>query len=289
MGLAASQGRYLCLTARNNDLIYEGQQISQQRLNLAKETQEVSDKYNAAMSNTLMQATTPEGGNQLLTYEILTSQDPFSGLCMRLVDLDGHVVVPKQGKSVDVTRPNDDGIDYTINVRSADEFISKFLSDVDGDTLVELKAKNLEELTQYYTETHPNSNVKFELRNNVNTNLKKEDERFLEDDNCLDPKYLQEMLTSGQWLIEQATVSEKGWESIDWQGSTAISQVYDESDDAAAEAEYESDMKELEKRDKILELRLEQVQTEQSAVQTELDSIKQVISKNVEDSFGTFA
>ena len=79
MGLAASQGRYLCLTARNSDLVYEGQQISQQRLALTNETQEVADKYNEAMNNKIMQANTADGVTQQLTYDILTSQNPYSG------------------------------------------------------------------------------------------------------------------------------------------------------------------------------------------------------------------
>ena len=44
MGLAASQGRYLCLTARMSDLVYEGQQISQQRMALAKESSAVAEE-----------------------------------------------------------------------------------------------------------------------------------------------------------------------------------------------------------------------------------------------------
>ena len=48
-------------------------------------------------------------------------------------------------------------------------------------------------------------------------------------------------------------------------------------------------MTQIQKQDKLLELRLEQVQTQQESVQTELESIKQVIDKNIEDSFKTFA
>ena len=43
MGLAASQGRFLCLTARLNDLVYEGQQIAQQRLALAEESKNIAE------------------------------------------------------------------------------------------------------------------------------------------------------------------------------------------------------------------------------------------------------
>ena len=101
MGLAASQGRYLCLTARNSDLVYEGQQISQQRLALTNETQEVADRYNDAMNNKIMQANTADGVTQQLTYDILTSQNPYSGLGMRLVDVNGNVVIP--GEYIEVS------------------------------------------------------------------------------------------------------------------------------------------------------------------------------------------
>ena len=268
MGLAASQGRYLSLTARNNDLIYEAQQISQQRLNIAKDTQVAADKYNKALSNTIMQASTPEGSNQRLTYEILTSQDPFSGLCMRLIDSYGNVVVPKQGYTLEVTKPNEDGIDQTTKVTSSAEFLAKFMPDLDSDTAEKLKAMNLEELSEYYKTNFTDSNLKLNLRNNVNTNLINEGEHYLEDDNCLDPAYLQEMITSGEWTIQQAGDTESGWDDITWQGSNSITEIYDTSDDAVAEAEYETATKELQKEDKILELKLEQVQTEQKAVET---------------------
>ena len=91
-------------------------------------------------------------------------------------------------------------------------------------------------------------------------------------------------------MIQQENPQEEsGWEDFEWQGSSRVNEVLDTSDDAAAEAKYEAAMKDIQKKDKILELRLEQVQTEESAIETEIESIKQVIDKNIEDSFGTFA
>ena len=290
MGLAASQGRYLCLTARNSDLIYEGQQISQQRLALTQETQAVAEKYNEAMNNTKLQATTPEGGTQQLTYEIITSQDPFSGLCMRIVDLNGNVVVPKNAESLSVTSKNEEGEDVTTSVSSAFEFVNLYLSDLDSETAADLSNKSLTSLMEYYNQNYPNSGITVSYNPSLYSSLKNNNERFCYDENCLDPEYLQRMLTSGEWLLQQvSTEVEAGWEDIVWQGSSAISEVYDTSDDAAAEAEYESAMTQIQKQDKLLELRLEQVQTQQESVQTELESIKQIIDKNIEDSFATFA
>ena len=148
----------------------------------------------------------------------------------------------------------------------------------------------LEELVTYYNANYKNSGVSVEYTNTVNAQLKNADEKYLYDENCKDPEYLQEMLETGQWMLEQVSSdSESGWEEFMWQGSKLITETYDTSDDRAAEAKYESAMRELQKQDKLLDLRLEQVQTEESAVEKELDSIKQIIEKNIEDSFGTFA
>ena len=299
MGLAASQGRYLCLTARNSDLVYEGQQISQQRLALTNETQEIADRYNEAMNNKIMQANTADGVTQQLTYDILTSQNPYSGLGMRLVDVNGNVVIP--GEYIEVSSKEKqeatDGEEALSNnynsskkYSSKEEFIQKYFSDVTGDELTELSSKSLADLCDYYNELYPESELNVVYKDKSNSELVGEGEHVVKDANCMDPLYLQEMLSTGQWLIQQANPNEEsGWDDITWQGSSLISEVYYTADDAAAEAEYESAMTKIQKQDKLLELRLEQVQTQQSSVEKEMESVKQIIDKNIEDSFKTFA
>ena len=148
----------------------------------------------------------------------------------------------------------------------------------------------LPEIKNYYETNYPTSEATLALKNSINPNLKSDDEHYLYDENCKDPKYLQEMLSKGEWLLEQASTSnEDGWDEVVWQGSSAISEIYDTSDDAAAEAKYEAAMKELQRKDKVLELRLEQVETEEKSIESEIDSIKDVIKTNIENSFGTFA
>ena len=45
----------------------------------------------------------------------------------------------------------------------------------------------------------------------------------------------------------------------------------------------------LQQEDKVLELRLNQIDTEQQALQTELDAVKAVLDKNIEKTFNTFS
>ncbi len=291
MGLAASQGRYLSLTARLSDLVYEGQQISQQRLQLAKETQQIAEEYTEAMNNTVLQATTAEGGTQQLTYDIITNQDPFSGLCMRIVDSNGNVVVPSTGETLSVTTTDGEGNETTESFTSTSSFISAYMSDLSGDEVNEMSGWSLSEVKDYYennyasTDSSAGLSISYEYSNLIN-----EGERYAYDEYITDASYLQEMLESGEYTLQQVSTSEEnGWEDIVWQGSSSISEVYYTADDAAAEAEYEAATKEIQKRDQILELRLEQVQTEEEAVETEIDSVKEIIDKNIENSFKTFA
>lgn len=51
MGLSASQTRFLTLTARKSDLEYQAQQISNTRLQLSKQLEEIATEYTNAQSN----------------------------------------------------------------------------------------------------------------------------------------------------------------------------------------------------------------------------------------------
>ena len=51
MGLALSQARMLLLTARKSDLEYRAQAISQRKINLAMQTEQLANDYSNAMQN----------------------------------------------------------------------------------------------------------------------------------------------------------------------------------------------------------------------------------------------
>lgn len=285
MGLAASQGRFLSLTARNNDLVYEGQQISQQRIALADKTKEVAMRYTEAMNNKVMQATVLVNGSQMevpLSYDLIVNPDTCTGLGMRLVDLDDNVVIP--GDYIEVTKKEANKEAETKRVYSTEDFIKNYLPDVDEATAIDLMTKSMAQLKEYYDNLHKNDQNSPVVKVNP---VVKEGERTLTDAKCLDNEYIQKMLTTGEWKIQKKNT--ESWDDYMWQGSNNVSEVYDTSDDAAAEAQYEADMLDIQKRDKILELRLEQIETEQNAVETEIDSVKKIIDKNIEGSFKTFA
>lgn len=55
-----------------------------------------------------------------------------------------------------------------------------------------------------------------------------------------------------------------------------------------ATALYTAQVTQIQSEDKIFDLSLKQVETEHSAIQTEYDSVKKIIDKNVERSFKIF-
>lgn len=85
--------------------------------------------------------------------------------------------------------------------------------------------------------------------------------------------------------------------------SVSCKQVYDQQgyDDAYNDYKYQKDLYEksvdeinsqtavLQKQDQNLELRIDQLDTEQNAIKTEIDSVKKIIDDNVEKTFNIFA
>lgn len=118
--------------------------------------------------------------------------------------------------------------------------------------------------------------------------------RSIFDDRCLDSSFLEEKLRSGEWMLQKVdenNVDEFGnaaMKNVYFSSDSRISDELDTSDDARVNAEYQEKMDFYSHKDKELELELQQVETSHSALDTELDSVKKVIEKNVEKSFKTF-
>lgn len=112
--------------------------------------------------------------------------------------------------------------------------------------------------------------------------------------NMADPDWLYQQLQNGTLYIENwdYDAGEDGtgdFVKVPWEsGDTSLKQVDDNSKIAKAQAEYDLKMARIESKDKKYDLQLKQIDTEHTAVQTEVDSVKKVIDKNIERSFKIF-
>ena len=76
------------------------------------------------------------------------------------------------------------------------------------------------------------------------------------------------------------------WKSLDYKTCTKITEETDNSAAVTkAEAEYNRAMNDINSKDSIYDIQLKNIDTEHSALQTEYDSIKNALTKNIERTF----
>lgn len=222
MGLSASQGRYLCLTARKSNVEFEIQQSTQAKMLLANEIDTEAMLWSNGMNvQHLYYSKDGSGGMtqdmQRLTYQLVTGDMENGGLDYLVKDSYGRTVVPELPDPMP-----------------------------EGRTVAD-----------YIVEPY-----------------------------CGQADYFETNLKTGNWIIQRPT--SQGWvdEMID--GSTYIYQGVDSKDYTAAAADYDLKVEKLERKEKMLDMNIQQLAAEQQAIDTELESVKKVIDKNIEETFKTF-
>ena len=112
MGLAASQARLLFITSRQNDVSAQMQRVSNQNMILARDEDEVSEKYNRMLSATKLE--TVDGAE--LSYEnLMGAAGAAAGLTSAAVIMKGNKValspasiasygLPESGNAGDITK-----------------------------------------------------------------------------------------------------------------------------------------------------------------------------------------
>ena len=105
--------------------------------------------------------------------------------------------------------------------------------------------------------------------------------------NLIEADNLDTGLREGRYQIVLPT-SNGELQKYDWTTSTFILDELDTSNDGAAVATYDVESAEAQAKDKTLELKLKNLENEHKAVETEIESVQKVITKNIEGSFKTF-
>lgn len=122
---------------------------------------------------------------------------------------------------------------------------------------------------------------------------------ILEDGLMNDSEWLEFALKNGVITMEQAQyteISESGsglkdvsWTSIVYSSVVEVSEESNDIEQTKAEVKYQRVQQEIEAKDKQYDNDLKLLDTEHNALQTEYESIQNVINKNVERTFKTFS
>lgn len=326
MGMAASQSRYLGLQARKTNTEYEGQQVNQQRTALANTSADLfrqlltldvptpPDQTNFKTDTYTYSDPTSTDGKSVIDSVVKNegSNPPtYTVQVKKKINVQQYNGLANQ--QVSVTKNSSSEDKKSINLSNGTQF------DLDGplDGLSETlcnEFNNLgtttytnEKTDKYYKFTNPSTKATYYI-NASKTGFDPDVDTLQNVD------FFTTMTTEKQIYekIENATIaqSESGlYTSINWTDDNG-QHTYDltptsEYDEAAYDAAmnaynynktlYEKEVedinaktKQLQETDRTLELRLKQLDTEQEALQTELDSVKKVIDKNIENVFKTF-
>lgn len=95
-------------------------------------------------------------------------------------------------------------------------------------------------------------------------------------------------LKAGALTLSYYSTVEKSFIGTTIDDDESITEKEDKSAIAIAEQEYNASMDRIEKQDKQFDLQLSKLESEHNALQTEYDSVKSIISKNIEKSFNIF-
>lgn|SRR5574344_1174229 len=325
MGMAASQARYLGLTARKTNVEYEGQQVNQQRTALANES--------AGLFRRLLALEVPTAPSQTDYYKDVYQYSDAS-------TSDGKVTVSNI-QANDGSDPQTYTVDIKYNMDtkqfgcSPNQNVTTFTSD--SKSKIQLENGNIFDLTEVsggisqstvdefnklgtsvgYTNETTDKYYSFYNSSNKSTFYINATKTGFDPTVATTQKvdFFSSIQTTEekQEQIKNATLGKSAggiYNAMYWTDDTGTphnvsltsAQEYDEQgyNDAmdkynVNKQNYEKEItdinaktEQLQQTDRTLELRLKQLDTEQEALQTELDSVKKVIDKNVDNVFKTF-
>ena len=110
-----------------------------------------------------------------------------------------------------------------------------------------------------------------------------------ENDTIKDDQWFEQQLKEGKLFLQYYSATEKDFVPTTTSDDDSIQEVEDEREIALVESQYNQQLAALEKKDQQIDLELKKLDTEHNALQTEYESVKSVVDKNVEKSFSMFS
>ena len=336
MGMAASQARFLGLTARKTNVEYEGQQVNQQRTTLANQsanyynqllgmtvptppstsdyTKTVYTFEDGNLSNSITSLIAKSNGTYLVSYisswvndftpvaagsAIVTKDDndtfKIGGTDLRIlgnntgISKDPYYKTLSQEQKTKALNEERDYLELLKNKYGAEEWYVRYVQNTtDGTWNPVFYNKKVVDSAIYDDKGTSQSNINaYKIGTAKETEEVKGVTSRLEKDST--GRYINITLHSEDptkavtySLTTNTITDEAAYED-------AMNQYeYDKYQYDQSITEINAKIEIIQSQDKNLELRLKQLDTEQEAIQTEMDTVEKIIQKNVESTFKTF-
>jgi hypothetical protein len=271
MGMSASQARMLSLTARMSDLELQAQSISNSKIRLADQAEGASREYCDALDKQKLTVFSGVDQNGNSTYLDATANNLTS---YNAAVLDHQRFIKDSAGRVLVSSAIGTAYD------GANGSLATFLTNCEVITDPNAPNYDAAKVTHY-------TNIFNEIGESGGYNAPG-------DNNMNSSEWLQAQVSAGnvflaKWDDVGGTEGTGDFVDVSWtSGDSSIQEKDDKTGIARAEAGYETTMASIESKDKRFDLQLKGIDTEHNAIQTEIESVKKVIDKNIERSFKTF-
>ncbi len=323
MGMAASQARYLALTARKTNVEYEGQQVNQARTALANQS---ANTFNDLLALEVPTApSTQDYTTVQYSYQDGVYGETITGMTELLNDPDGYnysvthyhyadvfsatqtkrnnpqVVmendVPKYVGNCEVFKydPNDE-TQKAAYEQICRDFPNEKFSKAQQDQIYYWVSQGrtyfacLEDL-KASADSAPDPSKPTENQNKLTQyyaeiskqKIERTERAFIDIDDSGRAQSIRFEDSSATYTLNAETVTDENAYNDAMNQYNYDMQVYEK-----AIADINAKTQKIQEQDRTLELRLRQLDTEQEALQTEMEAVKKVIDKNVESTFKTF-
>ena len=141
------------------------------------------------------------------------------------------------------------------------------------------------EVTDSYNE---NGDAKAQWYTNLFNRMQSGGYQVLQDGLASSTEWIEFALESGLVTLEQVD-SKYNWNTLMYSSCSDITEQTDSTAITIAEAEYNAAMNKIENKDKMYDLELKNIDTDHNSLQTEYDSIKTAIDKNIERTFKIYS
>ena len=320
--MAASQARYLGLTARKTNVEYEGQQVNQARTALANQSANTFNEllalevptapstqdyttlqysyqdgvYGETITNMSQLIDDPDGYNYMVSHYHYA--DVYTGIQSKKnnpqITIDDAGVPTYVGNSKVSQYDPTDSDQKAAYDQICKEFPNEKFATSDSIYTWELQGKRyfgcIEDLTASAISapdpTRPTENQDKLTQYNaedIKTKIEKTERAFVDLDEKGRPQSIRYEDSSATYALNTETITDEAAYQDAMNQYNYDMQVYEKKI-----ADINAKTEKIQQQDRTLELRLKQLDTEQEALQTEMEAVKKVIDKNIESTFKTF-
>ena len=216
-----------------------------------------------------------------------SSQSRFLTLTARLCDLElkaqniQHQKIRLAEQSTEASKKYMDALNaQTLKFNSVDK------GTIDG-TVANITASEIYRIVNaqgyYYAQ---DDNGKWSLKSSLNNTTSEID---VDPSKMNDASWLLEQLQASNLFVQKLDKDTTDWNDYSYVSSSIFTTISDNTEVAKAEAEYEYTMAEIQEKDKKFDLDLDNINTEHTAVDTEMDSVQSVVDKNIDKTFQVFS